>query len=117
MKLPPIIHELIKHIQSLAISTEERYFLNGIIIRDTYTQKERNVLNSIRKKYYDELKKIYTSVGYAYGIDAEAELTSMLSQQIAEEYTKKLIEELYNKSNWVIDDETKKKIKEGGWKI
>jgi len=100
MKISPIIHELIKHIQSLSITTEERYFLNGIVIRDTYNQKERNVLNSIRKKYYEELKKIYTSILPDHWIEAEAEFTAMLSQQLAEEIDKQILEELLNKSKW-----------------
>lgn len=110
MKILPIIHELIKHIQSLPISKQERYFLNGIVIRDTYTQNERNVLNFIRKKYYKELKKIYTQYDISLEnitdptdidhIVSSGGSVSVITNQIQVEIDKEIIEQIKNGTAW-----------------
>lgn len=96
MKITPEIRELLYHIQSLNITKYQRIFVDAILQRGEYDDHERTQLNDIRKKYFTELREIYSSLGR---IDYEAELSSLLSNYIKEEIDKEII----------------KKIKNGGW--
>jgi hypothetical protein len=102
IQISPEIRELIYHILSLDITKYQRIFLDAIKKRGEYDDHERVMLNTIRKQYYKELKEIYISIGHIYGLDVEAELTAMLSQQIAEEIDKEILEKLLKNTQWDI---------------
>jgi hypothetical protein len=83
------ILELIYHLKSLNITKYERIFVDAIKNRGEYDDHERIMLNCIRNQYIKELRKIYTSI-----YTAERELTATLSQKIAEEIDKQVLEKI-----------------------